>query len=104
MFQLTGSESLSTALRNTALAINSRSKDKRLLKFNKTLFQQNIQTWLQRRQYGLLFEINILNNKKKFQKLKWITIAPGQTLADAHPRHKVYYCGEKPRTWKYSLL
>lgn len=42
-FQLTGSDSLSTAFRNTALAINSRSKDKRLLKFDKTQFQQNIQ-------------------------------------------------------------
>lgn len=37
-FQLTGSDSLSTAFRNTALAINSRSKDKRLLKFDKTQF------------------------------------------------------------------
>ena len=38
MFQLTGSDSLSTAVRNTALAINSRSKDNRLLEFNKTQF------------------------------------------------------------------
>lgn len=34
-FQLTGSDSLSTAVKKTALANSSRSKDKRLLNYNK---------------------------------------------------------------------
>lgn len=38
--ELTGSDSLSTAVKKTALANSSRSKDKRLLKFNKIWLKQ----------------------------------------------------------------